>query len=264
MELFLEDGLPAKVVQVPEGDDPDSFVKNRGGAAFGELLEQATPIFEFFYRDLLKRLDVRSVEGKVAFIEEVAPRLMKMANPVERSLYEKEVCRAIGIDQATLHKRVGGPPARAQAPQKAAPQPARETAGTEETLLSLMVKFPEVARLVADHGVENLFAGAYEELARSILARESEGCLDVAQVLELVENDQERTRLFSLFVDDAHLEGVDPTKAFEQCRQTLERGALKGVKVLARELASLDPESERYRELLDQIDLLRNKKSKLL
>jgi DNA primase len=53
-------------------------------------------------------------------------------------------------------------------------------------------------------------------------------------------------------------------KAFEQCRQTLERGALKGGgKALARELALLDPDSPRYREILLELETLRNKKSKL-
>ncbi|UFS72463.1 DNA primase [Geomonas sp. RF6] len=265
MELFLEDGMPAKVVQVPDGDDPDDFVKERGADAFGELLDGALPIFEFYYRDLLKRVDAKTVEGKVAFIDEVAPRLMKMANPVERSLYEKEVCRAVGIDLRTLHKRMGVTPEPVRAPVRPAPRPVREKpgGGIEETLLSLMVKFPEVAERVAQQGVETLFSPAYAELAGDIVAQRGHESIDVAQVVEKVANPQERARLFSLFVADAHLEGINPLKAFEECRLALQRGALKGVKELARELATVEPESPRYAELLAQIDLLRNKKSKL-
>jgi len=267
MELFLEDGMPAKVVQVPDGDDPDSFLKDREPGAFDPLLEGALPIFDFYCRELLKRVDAKTVEGKVAFIDEVAPRLMKMANPVERALYEKEVCRMVGIDLRTLHSRMGVAPEPAQRPPTRPPaRPVREPRAnaTEETILSLMAKFPEVAHKVAEHGADVLFSEPYAELAREILEQGTHGEVDIALVLEKVADPKERTRLFSLFVADAHLEGIDPVRAFEECRLALERTALKGMKALARELATVEPDSPRYAELLAEMDLLRNKKSKLL
>ncbi|EKD35131.1 MAG: DNA primase, partial [uncultured bacterium] len=89
--------------------------------------------------------------------------------------------------------------------------------------------------------------------------------VDLPLVLEQVESPEERSRLFSLFVEDAHLEDMDAVKAFEQCCQALERRALKGDgKTLARELATVEPESPRYLEILAELERLRNKKSKLL
>jgi len=260
MELFLEEGFPARVVQVPSGDDPDTFIGREGAAGFAPLLESAQPIFEFFYRGLIRSTDTRGVEGKVAFVNEVAPRLLKIADPLERELYEREICRAVGIDQGMLRKKVGIAPAvRA----KARPA-ARETAGTEEVLLMLMVKFPEVVFKVRDLGADTLFSAGHLDVALSILEQSAEGGVDLPAVLEQLESPEERARLSSLFVEDAHLEDIDALKAFEQCRQTLERGALKGGgKALARELAQVDPDSPRYREILMELETLRNKKSKL-
>jgi DNA primase len=260
MELFLEEAYPARVVQVPSGDDPDTFVRREGAAAFAPLLEQAQPIFEFFYRGLMKSLDTRGVEGKVAFVNEVSPRLLKIVDPVERALYEKEICRAVGIELAMLQKKVGisAPPPR--------PQPRQETrnAGTEEVLLTLMVKFPEVVERVRQHGAEKLFSAGHLGVAEAILAQSTAGDVDLPHILEQLESPEERARLFSLFVEDAHLEDMNAIKAFEQCRQALERGALKGGgKALARELATVDPDSPRYLEILAELEGLRNKKSKL-
>ncbi|WP_185243474.1 DNA primase [Citrifermentans bremense] len=262
MELFLEEGFPARVVEVPSGDDPDTFIRREGGAAFAPLLEQSLPIFESFYRGVLKSLDIRSVEGKVAFVNEVSPRLAKISDPVERGLYEKEICRAVGIDQAMLHKKVGIP-AAAPRPQQAKAAP--RTAATEEVLLTLMAKYPEVVLTVRDHGADKLFNGAHLRLAEAIIAEAGQGELDLSRVLEQIESPEERSRLFSLFVEDAHLEDMDAIKAFEQCCQALERHALKGGgKALARELATVDPDSPRYLEILAELERLRNKKSKLL
>jgi DNA primase len=64
-------------------------------------------------------------------------------------------------------------------------------------------------------------------------------------------------------VDDRHLEDIDVQKAFEQCRMVLERSTLREMKTLARELAIAEPGSSRYIELLEKIDTLRNRKSRL-
>ena len=260
MELFLEEGFPARVVEVPSGDDPDTFIRREGAAAFAPLLESAQPIFEFFYRGLIRSTDTRGVEGKVAFVNEVAPRLLKISDPLERGLYEKEICRAVGIDQGMLRNKVGSAPAPKPRPRSAT----RESAGTEEILLTLMVKFPEVVAKVREHGAGSLFSAGHLGVAQAILEQSGEDGVDLPTILEQLESPEERARLSSLFVEDAHLEDMDAIKAFEQCRQALERGALKGGgKALARELAQLDPDSPRYREILLELETLRNKKSKL-
>jgi DNA primase len=265
MELFLEEAFPARVITVPSDDDPDTFIRREGAAGFGPLLENAQPIFEFFYRGLLTSLDTGGVEGKVAFVNEVAPRLVKIVDPVERGLYEKEICRAVGIDERMLHKKAPIP-AQAGARQQHKPRTklAPEGSRTEDVLLTLMVKFSEVVQRVAEAGPEQLFSEARVGLAKAIVAQAERGEIDLSAVLEQVESPEERARLFALFVRDAHLEDMDAIKAFEQCRQALERGALKGGKALARELATVAPDSPRYLEILAELEGLRNKKSKLL
>jgi DNA primase len=272
MELFLEEGFPARVIEVPSGDDPDTFINREGGAAFEPLLEAALPIFEFYYRGVLAGTDTSGVEGKVACVNEVAPRLAKIVDPLERELYEKEICRALKIDQGMLRKRTSGAPVAAQQSpqqhhqqQQPKPRPAtRQNAAPEEVLLSLMVKFPEVVGKVRELGPDALFTGSHVAIAANILLQSVDGAVDLPAVLEQLESPEERTRLSSLFVQDEHLEDMDALKAFEQCRQALQRGALKGGgKALARELAQLDPDSPRYREILIELEALRNKKSKL-
>jgi DNA primase len=249
------------VIEVAPGDDPDTFIRREGSAAFLPLLEKSTPIFEFFYRGLSKTLDMHGVEGKVAFVNEVVPRLLKIADPLERGLYEKEICRTVGIEQGMLRKKMGVIPST---PRPKATPP-RRGVETEEVLLTLMVKFPEVVEKVRQHLPERLFGAQHLGFAKAILAQAAQGVVDLPLILEQLESQEERGRLFSLFVEDAHLEDMDALKAFEQCRQNLERGALKGGgKALARELATLDPDSPRYLEILADLEGLRNKKSKLL
>ena len=43
-------------------------------------------------------------------IEELAPHLRKIGNPVERDLYLREIARVLGVNERTLAKKIGGAP----------------------------------------------------------------------------------------------------------------------------------------------------------
>ncbi len=267
MELFLNGALPAFAVELPTGEDPDSFLKKEGSGAFADRLAKARPIFEWFFRHVVRETNVGTVEGKVSVVEELAPRLKKIGNPVERDLYQKEIARVLGINERALARKIGG---AAVAAGEFSPPPRgkkRSGTGTEDMLLALMGKYPEVAGKVVEYGVANLFPAEFLPVAEAIIAQTRQGQeVDWALILDRVGSPEERSRLASLFVDDVHLEEIDVHKAFEQCRLSRERELLKeqDAKSLNRELAQLDSDSERYWEILRTLDTLRNKKSQLL
>jgi len=264
MELFLGENAPASVIEMPAGEDPDSFLKNEGTEAFVSRLKSARPIFEYYFRDLVQRSDTGTVAGKVAVIDELTPFLAKIANPVERDLYVREIARVLGVDERPLLRKLGRGAVTAS---DLAPGRVRQKSGmgSEEMLLALMGKYPELAVRVREIGPSELFSPAHLPIAETILAQQDAGSgVDWGFILEQVMSPEERSRLAALFVADAHLEEIDPHKAFDQCLATLERNSFKDMKSLARELAQVEPESPRYRELLEQMESLRNRKSESL
>jgi DNA primase len=266
MELFLEGGVPASVVELPAGEDPDSFLKKEGKEAFAERLARARPIFEYFIRDQLASHDTGSVEGKRSVLAALIPRLKLIEDRLQRNLYVAEIARLLGIRENDLRKEVGleqrtkiaAPPAKT---------PPKSATNAEELLLALMGKYPEVAHRAGEYGIGRLFPAGLQPAAEAIVDQAgSAGGVDWGDILERVASAEERNRLSALFVDDGHLEEIDAHKAFEQCRQTLERAALQeqDTRALRRELAQLDSDSDRYWEILKILDALRNKKSQLI
>lgn len=267
MELFLDGGVPAFAVELPAGEDPDSFLKKEGSGAFADRLAKARPIFDWFFRHLVRETNTGTVEGKVSVVEELVPRLKKITNPVERDLYQKEIARVLGINERALVRKIGGAVVATGEFSASPREKKRSGTGAEDMLLALMGKYPEVAGKVAAYGVAKLFPAGFLPVAEAIIAqtRDGEG-VDWGLILDRVGSPEERSRLASLFVDDVHLEEIDVHKAFEQCRLARERALLKeqDAKALKRELAQLDSDSERYWEILRELDTLRNKKSQLL
>lgn len=260
MELFLEAGFPASVVQMPPDEDPDTFLERYGVEAFSRVVGEAKPVFEFFFRDLCRQHEAGSVEGKVAILSELAPRLDKIADQVERDLYVREVARVLAIEESDVTRKVR----RTAAPGSPAQARVKRVAGAEEMLLSLMGKYTEIVHLVADFGPERIFSPALVPMAEEIVSRVVAGdAIDWSEILDRVVSGEERSRLAALLVEEDHLEAMDVRKAFEQCCQTLEKIALKEIRALRMRLAQTDPDSDEFQALLKRIDSLRARKSRM-
>jgi DNA primase len=263
MELFLEGGLPASVVELPAGEDPDSFIRKEGNDTFAARVAKARPIFDFFIHDLIASHDTGSVEGKVKVVEDIAPYLRKISNVVERDLYLREIARLLGVNERTLLKKIGGTKVTAAefVPQR---EKTQQRTDPEDMLLALMGKYPVVAGKVAEYGIANLFSADLVPIAEAILTQlKSGGDVDLGMILDQIEAPEERNRIAALFVTEAHLEGFNPLKMFDDLRKSKEKEALHQIKVLRKELNSVESDSHRYREILEEINTLCSIKSQL-
>jgi DNA primase len=264
MELFLDTALPSFVVELPGGEDPDSFLRKQGGAAFADRLAKARPIFDWFFRNLLQKTNIGSVDGKLQVWNELKPRLQRITNPVERGLYVKEISRVLEYDESKLLKELGGASVNSRdlSPQR---EQRKSRTCTEDMLLALMGKYPEVANKVIEYGVSNLFPSEFLPVAEAILAQSREGHdMDWGLILDQVGSPEERSRLAALFIRDEHLEGFDPLKMFNELCNSKKKQSLHLISELRKELDREDPENPRYIELMEQIETLRKKKSQLL
>jgi DNA primase len=266
MELFLEQRMPAYVITLPSGDDPDSFLAKNPVEAFSACRDKARPVFDHYVRTLLVRTPPDNVDNKVRVMDEVIPRFRKIADPVERDLYEKEICRLLGIAVHAFRKRLGGMNVTTR-DLPAAQQP-RTLQGDrpQETLLALMVRYPEARGDIAAFGVEKLFEEPYRRLAEAVLASldTGEASHDVHSLLDGLEDPDQKRILFQVLVNDEHLADIDWRTVLANYKRSREQRALhSSTRDVAARLAVLDPDSEEYTALLQQADALRTRKSKL-
>jgi DNA primase len=264
MDLVLPEGIPTSVIELPQGDDPDSFVTAQGAGAFTQRVSQARPIFEHYFRHLLATEDAGSVEGKRKILAELLPCLRKISDQIQRRLYLTEIARVLGMDAAELRNDAG---LGGGAKTVAAPSRGAGSSGTDsaEMLLALMASYPELAARAVERGIARLLPVELAPVAEAIIAQSAKNDkIDLGALLEGMQEGGGHQHLAALFVNDAHLEDIDCQKAFDQCCAALERGALKDIKGLARELARTDEGSPRYGELMKEIETLRNIKSQLL
>ena len=97
LPVFSNEGLSAKAVLLPDGYDPDSFVNENGLKGFLELLDHASPMFDFYLEQRLTHGD--SDEAKIGVLKESLPILSEIHEFSLRSLYIRRLSERIGIKE---------------------------------------------------------------------------------------------------------------------------------------------------------------------
>src|SRR3989442_7580830 len=80
LDDLLASGLAIRVAAVPAPHDPDSFIKEFGGAAFQQLIDRAEGFFDFYLNHLCATNDVNTDKGRRVVVEEMATALGKTGN----------------------------------------------------------------------------------------------------------------------------------------------------------------------------------------
>ncbi|MFB0520044.1 MAG: DNA primase [Desulfatiglandales bacterium] len=99
--LFLNEGISAKVLVLPQGEDPDSFVNRCSLDEFRGLLKGAIPIFDFYLDQTLARMD-GGIDGQIKVLGEVLPIFMEVESGATRFLYVQSFSEKTGINEAIV------------------------------------------------------------------------------------------------------------------------------------------------------------------
>lgn len=101
-ELFLGTGFPAYVVILPEGLDPDLFIRKEGRSGFEEALKKAVRLFDFVLQESLRKYPNRDLEGKQAVLKEILPLVQNISGGVERSHYVSGIARELSVPESDI------------------------------------------------------------------------------------------------------------------------------------------------------------------
>ena len=127
LDVLLDEGLAVRIVELPDGHDPDTYVKAEGGDAYRKRLEEAPDAVEWLMRRAVERHDVQSPGGKAAFLADVLPALVRTPNAVERQAWLARAVERGALDAGAAREELR----RALGGKCSSPGPAAASAGAE-------------------------------------------------------------------------------------------------------------------------------------
>lgn len=93
----LNSGIQIKFSFLPEGEDPDSYVRHNGSAAFNEYLNQSINIEHFFLQSLTDSIELNTAGGKSQLIQAAKPYLTRLTPGPFQTLILDELARLTHI-----------------------------------------------------------------------------------------------------------------------------------------------------------------------
>ena len=145
---LLQDGKQLKFLFLPDGEDPDTYVRKHGKEAFEKLLGGATPLSRFLLDELSAKVDLATAEGRAKCLHEAKPLVKQIqASGLRLQLVREfaERCRVSPEEVSQLFD-LGAASARNRPAQPAVPR--KPVAPVADQLLRLLVANPACIRKV--------------------------------------------------------------------------------------------------------------------
>jgi len=229
IEVLLEEGLRVRVVELPEGHDPDTYLRDEGAEAYRQRLDEAPEAVEWLMRRAGRAHDVSSPGGKAAFLAALLPALVKIGNSVERSAWLGQAIERAGLDpgaareelRRALGGRLGGAPAVEAAARRAAPPRPLRLLSAERWLLSLVAQgakgMDEALAELGEADIEGLVSAPLLSAAKAVWRRGD--TVTLHGLAAEVEDEQARRLLSEIAMEGVPAEGLSAMECVRELRR---------------------------------------------
>ncbi|HXB56352.1 MAG TPA: DNA primase [Vicinamibacteria bacterium] len=215
-DALLEENLRVQVVELPEGHDPDTYLKAEGAPAYRERLAEAPDAVEWLVRRALAEHETRTPAGKAAYLNAILPTLARLESAVERAAWLPRVAEAGGLDEAAardeLRRALSGRAAVPGPEVSARPTPRPSLVPAEKLLLALLLREREGIDLalgaITDADIVGLQSAEVLRAAKTLYLRGERPT--AAALAAALASDEARRMLTAIAVEGGPTDGVTP------------------------------------------------------
>jgi DNA primase len=152
-----------KIILIPQGKDPDDVIRDNP-EEWTRLVSEASTVMDYVFQAITSKLDIGTVEGKSAAVEQLLPIIIGMGREVERDHYLKRLSNLVEVNEKTLIERAAQlRPTPKERGKKAVPLPPAPISKhpLEEYCMALLLQNPwlqeQAVALSPEHfeGTEN-------------------------------------------------------------------------------------------------------------
>ncbi len=229
LPLFLAEEVNGKAVLLPEGEDPDTFLKKGYHAEFEKRVKTAIPLIDFFFERLMKSHDPGSIDGRVSIAKEGLAMIQKIPDRIRKDFYIRALAEKLDLKESVLYDMVQSPSGNRRAPTVVPQQLLKkEVPKSEEMVIRLMVHHPELISTVSAEGVLDAFEDGLlkrlgEELVNSFQKKKR---LDLTALLERMDGIG-KEKLIQFIFEESGTESYPREQMLRDCIQKIRQKKLK-------------------------------------
>lgn len=229
VDVLQQVGSQVFVITILEGKDPDEYIRSNGQEAFLQLINKAEPFIEYKLKQLMRKKDYDSTQGKIEIIQELTADIQKITSPVARQAFIQLVSDKLAFSENAIHAELRkeynrddnrfGLGDRDKKGQQAIFSAVKKA---ERTLIRLILDKPEIFAEVKKWGGKELLQ---EQLLKEIyqaydLIHQAGHNIKADELITLLENREAQQLLAEILLEDDDLpEGWQ--RVYKDCLITL-------------------------------------------
>lgn len=232
LSIVRDTGARVRVIVVPDGKDPDEFIRKHGADAFRALVEKALPLVEYRLRYVLSHTNYDTLDGKVKALHEMMPVLAGIREAAVRSEYERRLAQTLMLDEGIVRSELHHYRPEAE---DAVRQPIRKAVAKADTALRkagrLVIRMAwqdaaVIAHLETIVPLEGIRDPAQREILTFLKTAAEEG-RPVDDMSAATLSDEAAAELSRSLVED--LGGRDETEAYDDSLRVLRKAYLNAL-----------------------------------
>ena len=102
VSIARTEGLKVRIAGVPEGKDPDEYVRRYGKEAFLKVLSEAREGIDFQIEETILQSDVSNLAGKVDAVSNILPFLLECKSEIEAAEHMRRLAQRLTIDEGLI------------------------------------------------------------------------------------------------------------------------------------------------------------------
>jgi DNA primase len=214
--VFQKGLLEARILVLPKGHDPDSFLMAHGPDEFSIAAEKAMDMLAFMVEAAVEKYGL-GIDGKVRIVNDLKSALLAIDDPVARSLQIKYLAERIDVKESAILQKVRHDirrPVQNQAwlsdkrgstPGNSAMPVRGETFRLEQKMVTMMLQFPEMIEVIAQRQLMDEFTDPLlADVGRGIINHLGKGGGDVASLVSHWDEPQRKAVVARLCMADEH------------------------------------------------------------
>jgi DNA primase len=257
LTLLLEKEFDVRVLALPDGADPDKFIKEKGVEAYAKLLVQSPPYLDYLI-GRARLMDRTTAQGKVAALNFLMPYVQRLPNRLLRSEWATRISSELRVDEPVLREalRIAANERRSEVKPKAVLlTPAIKRA--ERQLIKMLFEAAEFReRLAQEIALANLHHGLEtRNIFEALISALAAGEIPDASALSSRLDDKDRRLIFEILFEALPEGSWDDA---ESCLNFLRNlPVTEELATLQRQIEAAPPADEMKRLIVRRMELLR-------
>ncbi len=255
VELLLREGMNVRVLELPDGMDPDEYCRAHGADAYLDQLEQAPRYFHWLLDRSRRQFDLDTSEGRTAAFDRLLQSVLLLPNEIQRATTITELADHIGLQQGVALNRLRQGTNQRERSRSSEANPTDSLSPSERLLIVVLVQNSDARAELLQAAFELAGRGLP---SRSILsamwsAEQSERPFDYGSVEGRL-GDDDRDRLSRLVFDRDR-----PAESIQAAREALEALRRQVREARHREVLRQIRTADRSGDQQELMDLLQQK-----